>query len=130
MATEKKNHLYADFDTTFRINPITKDIGMVYDKQDVIESIKHLVMTNHYERPWQPHLGSNVDAYLFENVDSLTLAALESEIRSVVENHEPRVTIDTVKVVSYQNTIYVAMSFYLNNETELTVITMQLERTR
>lgn len=126
----KKKFLYSDFDPEFKINPITKDIQMVYDKKDVIEALKHLVMTNHYERPFQPELGSNVDAYLFENVDSLTLSALESEIKSVIANHEPRVTVDTVKILSYQNTIYVSLSFYLENDTELTVVTLELEKTR
>lgn len=126
----KKKFLYSDFDPEFKINPITKDIQMVYDKKDVIEALKHLVMTNHYERPFQPELGSNVDAYLFENVDSLTLSALESEIKSVIANHEPRVTVDTVKILSYKNTIYVSLSFYLENDTELTVVTLELEKTR
>ena len=126
----EKQFLYSDFDPEFKINPITKDLQMVYDKKDVINALKHLIMTNHYERPWQPNLGSNVDAYLFENVDSLTLSALESEIRNVIQNHEPRVTVDTVKVVSYLNSIYVSMSFYLENDTELTVITLELEKTR
>lgn len=126
----KKKFLYSDFDPEFKINPITKDIQMVYDKRDVIDALKHLVMTNHYERPFQPELGSNVDAYLFENVDSLTLSALESEIKSVIANHEPRVTVDTVKILSYQNTIYVSLSFYLENDTELTVVTLELEKTR
>lgn len=126
----KKKFLYSDFDPEFKINPITKDIQMVYDKKDVIDALKHLVMTNHYERPFQPELGSNVDAYLFENVDSLTLSALESEIKSVIANHEPRVTVDTVKILSYQNTIYVSLSFYLENDTELTVVTLELEKTR
>lgn len=126
----EKQFLYSDFDPEFKINPITKDLQMVYDKKDVINALKHLIMTNHYERPWQPNLGSNVDAYLFENVDSLTLSALESEIRNVIQNHEPRVTVDTVKVISYLNSIYVSMSFYLENDTELTVITLELEKTR
>ena len=126
----EKQFLYSDFDPESKINPITNDLQMVYDKKDVINALKHLIMTNHYERPWQPNLGSNVDAYLFENVDSLTLSALESEIRNVIQNHEPRVTVDTVKVISYLNSIYVSMSFYLENDTELTVITLELEKTR
>ena len=129
MAT-KNNHIYSDFDLTFKINPVTKDLQMVYDKQSVIESIKHLVMTNHYERPWNPSLGSNVDAFLFENVDQFTLASIESEIISTIKNFEPRAIVDSVKVIGYLNTIYVAISFYLSNDTNLTVITLELEKTR
>ena len=76
---------YKDLDLNFLIHPVRKDINKHKDEMAVINSIKNLMMTNHYERPFQPDLGSNVRRLLFENLDKITAISMEREIRQVVK---------------------------------------------
>jgi phage baseplate assembly protein W len=89
-------------------------------------------LTRHYEKPFNPDFGSNLDAILFENFSSLTSSMLENEIRNVVANYEPRASINDVQVSPGpdMNTYSVYLSFYIENATLPTTITLLLERNR
>ena len=130
MATLQK--IYADLDLTFARNPVTGDVSMSYDEQAVIRSVRNLLLTNYYERLFQPSLGSNVDAYLFEPSNSITAASLETEIRTTIENYEPRVIIDKIQVISIEdkNALYVELHFFIGNNTSPTSVNLLLERSR
>jgi len=123
---------YKDLDLNFLIHPVRKDINKHKDEMAVINSIKNLMMTNHYERPFQPDLGSNVRRLLFENLDKITAISMEREIRQVVENYEPRAQIKTLDIlpdVDY-NGFSVRMEFYIMNMTDPVTINFFLERVR
>jgi len=130
MATLKK--IYSDLDLTFTRNPVTGDVSMSYDEQSVIRSVRNLLMTNFYERPFQPTLGSNLNAFLFEQISAITASSIETEIKNVVNNFEPRVSIDNVEVVAIEdaNAFYVNLSFYIGNNTSPSEVNILLERTR
>ena len=105
---------------------------MSFDTQAVIRSIRNLLLTRHYERPFNPDLGSNIDAMLFEMVSPLSATSLEKEIQNVIENYEPRATVDSI-VVSAQpdnNAYNVTITFYIENATLPTTVTLLLERNR
>lgn len=89
---------YSDLDMTFAIHPIKKDVNKLYGERAIINSMKNLLLTNHYERPFQPYLGSNVKKLLFEPLDDITARTLETEIRNVLKNFEPRVDVIQVFV--------------------------------
>jgi len=72
--------LYSDIDFTFTRKPVTNDVALSYDSQAVIRSVRNLLQTRHYERPFNPDLGSNMDAMLFEPISMLTASSIESEI--------------------------------------------------
>lgn len=130
--TTKIARTYKDLDLLFNVHPIKKDINKHTAELAVINSIKNLVLTNHYERLFQPDIGSNVNKLLFENMDVITAAALEREIQQVIENYEPRARIYRVSVVpDYDNNKFsVDMEFLINNLTEPITITFFLERVR
>jgi phage baseplate assembly protein W len=98
----------------------------------VINSIKNLILTNHYERPFQPNIGSNVRRLLFENMDTITATTLENEIKQTIQNYEPRANISVIAVSpDYENngfTVY--MEFYVVNRTSPITINFFLERIR
>ena len=98
----------------------------------VINSLKNLILTNHYERPFQPDIGSNVRKLLFENLDIVTSTALEREIEQVIKNYEPRVRLESVSVAPNfdDNAFTVNMQFSIVNRTEPVSVTFQLERLR
>lgn len=130
MATLSK--IYSDIDFTFTKKPVIGDVALSYDAQAVIRSIRNILLTRHYEKPFNPDFGSNLDAILFENFSSLTSSMLENEIRNVVANYEPRANINDVQVSpnTDMNTYSVYLSFYIENATLPTTITLLLERNR
>jgi phage baseplate assembly protein W len=130
--TTKVARTYKDLDLLFNIHPVKKDINKHTAEMAVINSVKNLILTNHYERPFQPDLGSNVSKLLFENMDAVTASSLEREITQVINNFEPRVSIYRVAVVpDYDNNGFtVDMEFLINNQTDPIEITFFLERVR
>jgi len=123
---------YKDLDLNFILHPVRKDINKVTAEMAVITAIKNLVLTSHYERPFQPDLGCNVRSLLFENLDVITAAAIEREIVQMVRNYEPRVELLSVRVAPSidNNTFSVEMQFNIINRTEPVSIRFNLERLR
>jgi phage baseplate assembly protein W len=123
---------YKDLDMNFIIHPIKKDINKVVGEKAIINSIKNLLLTNHYERPFQPHLGSNIRKLLFEPLDALVARSLEIEIRTVLQNFEPRVKIISIRVSPQvqQNAFQVTLEFQPLNTLAPITITFFLERVR
>lgn len=138
MATTLKK-IYSDIDLSFNKNPITGDVAISYDDQAVIRSVRNLLLTNFYERPFQPNLGSNLTGLLFENTSSAMEAVIAKEISNCITNYEPRVTlIDNtdnqsaivVKINSDENGYNVTINFYIGNNTTPTTLNLLLKRTR
>jgi phage baseplate assembly protein W len=50
---------YSDFDLDFVAHPVTKDITKKLNENAIAQSIRNLLLTGHYERPFKPELGSN-----------------------------------------------------------------------
>ena len=124
--------IYSDIDFTFTKKPVTGDVALSYDTQAVIRSIRNLLLTRNYERPFNPDLGSSLDALLFELISPLVATAIEREIQTMIENYEPRATIDTVIVtpLTDRNAYNISLSFYIENATLPTTVTLLLERNR
>jgi phage baseplate assembly protein W len=130
--TVQKTRKYSDLDLNFTIHPVKKDINIFTNELAVINALKNLILTNHYERPFQPELGSNVRKLLFENLDIITAAALEKEISQTITNFEPRVEIEDISVApNYDKNSYgVTLRFNVINTTEPVTISFLLERIR
>jgi phage baseplate assembly protein W len=123
---------FKDLDLNFTIHPIKNDINKNIGTIAVVNSIKNLVLTNYYEKPFRPEIGSNVRRLLFENLDIITASTLESEIRRVIGNYEPRAEVKTVIVrPDFDNNGFsVYLEFFVINRTDPISITFFLERIR
>lgn len=108
------------------------DVALSYDTQAVVRSIRNLIQTKKYERPFNPNIDSQVDSALFDLMGMNNDSLIESEITRIVNAFEPRANIKTVTVKSdpEKNAYYVTMSFYIENSTTETVVTLLLERNR
>lgn len=87
---------YSDLDLDFQINPITGDINRKTGGDAIKRSIRNLIFTNYYERPFKSYIGSDVGRLLFDNVDPMTGVFLEDAIKMLINNHEPRVRLISV----------------------------------
>jgi len=94
---ENKN-IYKDFDLSFSRNPLTNDIGKKTDANAINQSMKMLLSTSFYERPFRPQVGSNLRRILFEPADPITIQDLRASIESLILNYEPRVQILDIKI--------------------------------
>jgi phage baseplate assembly protein W len=134
MATVTTNIVagYSDLDLNFTIHPVKKDINRYTNETAIVNSIKNLILTNHYERPFRPDIGSNVRRLLFENMDTITATTLEKEIAQTIKNYEPRANISRLNVSpDYDNNGFnVYMEFYVINRTNPITINFFLERIR
>lgn len=124
--------IYSDIDLTFNKMLGTNDLALRYDNQAVISSVRNLLSTNFYERLFQPNVGSNVQNLLFEPANDLTAGILRNEIRTTIENYEPRVKIDNLQVMANldSNSFSVYVSFYIGNNTSPTAVNLILQRSR
>lgn len=123
---------YKDLDLNFNIHPVKKDINKHTDELAIINSIKNLLLTNHFERLFQPQIGSNISKLLFENMDSITVSVLKKEIEQTIINFEPRAQIKEI-VISPQydeNRFSVLLTFLIVNRTEPVTIEFFLNRER
>jgi uncharacterized protein len=126
------NHIYSDLDLRFMPTLSTGDVSMRYDAQAVITSIRNLLNTNKYDRPFQPDVNSGINALLFEPANSITATLIENEITRVLTNYEPRAKINTVLVTVSPdlNSFRVNLSVFIGNQTQPTAINLILTRTR
>lgn len=98
--TTTRDNTYCDLDLDFKPHPTTKDVLMKTDEEAIKRSLRNLIYTNFYERPFQAHLGSGIYQLLFEPLTPLTQTYLKNAIEEVIRNYEPRVRVDLVKVTS------------------------------
>ncbi len=98
MPVQRRSKGFLDLSASFQENPLTNDLIALKNENAIARSVRNLVLTIQGERPFQPVLGTGVSKLLFENMDRLTASAIRSEIRSTIENFEPRVEINEILV--------------------------------
>jgi phage baseplate assembly protein W len=131
--TSKRNsRRYVDIDLDFGRNSVTNDIVRVEDVNAVKRSVRNLVQTNFYERPFHPELGCGVRELLFENFTPLTRIFLQRKIEEVITNYEPRASIEQVAVDDDQdkNRLVVDIYFYVQGVADPVSVTTFLQRLR
>lgn len=123
---------FKDLDLSLQIHPVKKDVNTHKNEYAIINSIKNLILTNHYEKFFHPEIGSNIRRLLFENVDTVIAAQIEKEIEDTVSNFEPRVEISKVTAIPSpdQNRYNVQMEFFITNVSNQIKINFFLERIR
>ena len=124
---------YTDLDLFFGKKSTSKDISKVTDVLAVKRSVRNLVLTNHYEKPFHPEIGSGVRDMLFEPMTPITAHILTKKIEDVIENFEPRARLISVRAIPNldRNEYECTIEFYVvNTPTELVDLTVFLERLR
>tara|TARA_Y100000389_G_scaffold134928_1_gene132415 strand:+ start:2042 stop:2482 length:441 start_codon:yes stop_codon:yes gene_type:complete len=122
---------FSDIDVSFTAKPN----GEIYKKMDaaaVKQSVKNIVLTNHFEKPFQPYFGGNVSTMLFEMADGTTTSSLKRTIKDAIESYEPRALVQEINVNSHAdyNTINVTIVFQVVNSREQVTLSTTLSRLR
>ncbi len=123
---------YKDLDLNFTAHPVTKDVVKRTGNAAIIGALRNLILTNLYEKPFQPTFGSRIRNLLFEDISFITANMLQSEIQSVIQNFEPRVSVDAIRVEGQpeENRYAVTLRFYINNLQNPVTINLFLEKVR
>ena len=99
MPVERVSKGFKDLSSSFQTNPLSNDLLGIKNETAIARSIRNLVLTQQGERPVNSILGSKVSGLLFENLDEITGSAIRDEIRTTINNFEPRVNLLEVKVL-------------------------------
>jgi phage baseplate assembly protein W len=123
---------YSDLDLDFIAHPTTKDVLVKTGADAIKRSVRNLILTNFYEKPFRPGIGSSAVKLLFDNMTPLVSNFLENAIAEVIQNYEPRVQLVNVTVEpDYDNNGYTArLDFIVLNRNEPLTTTIFLERVR
>jgi len=126
MDINRKTRQFTDFNLLFTSHPSTKDVTFKTDEDAVKASVRNLISTNNFERPFHPEIGCQIFGLLFENINPLTLDIMKQTIIDTVNKFEPRAVILDVNLNDSidKNSIDVDVIFRLvNNEKPITLRT-------
>lgn len=128
----RNTRIFSDLDLNFTAHPVTKDITRRYDENAIKTSLKNLILTSNYERPFHSEIGSPIKRLLFEPATPMLENLIQRAIVDVVTNFEPRVQlIDVVVNLSPDtNSLYVTIEFKIVNTESPLTLDLVLERTR
>jgi len=130
---DRAAQLYSDIDLFFGPKVGSKDISKLADFTAVKRSVRNLILTNFYEKPFHPEIGSGVRDILFEPMTPISAYILTMKIEVAIENYEPRVRLVGVRALPDidNNSYNVTLEFYVvNAPTELVNMEVLLERLR
>ena len=91
MATQRTSRRFKDISLSFSPHPVTKDLPVLLNERAIVRSVRNLVETIPTERFFDPDLGTDIRASLFENFNATTVTIIEDQIRSTIRRYEPRV---------------------------------------
>lgn len=144
---------YTDVDLGFNAKPGAENEqgvmqGDVYKKTDnaaVIQAVENILLTNHYEKPFNLFYGANLRAMLFETVENYSETLVREMITNAIKRDEPRV--EVVDVVFYdgstaiergvqslrdnfRNTVYIKVEFRIENSDGTFTASVNMNRLR
>lgn len=123
---------YTDFFNDFTPHPDTHDLAMKTDSRAIQQSLRNLVLTNSYERPYQSQIGGNLRRLLFAEVSVQIADSLKKRLQELIKNHEPRIVPREIVVTpdSKGRSYHCTISYYELNNPEPTAFYIQLNRIR
>ena len=130
--SKRSARIYKDLNLDFQQNTATKDIEKLTDVESVKRSVRNLINTNHYEKPFHPEIGSNLRAMLFELMTPQMNHVITKQIENLINNYEPRCRLVQVHTQPEfdRNGYSVQISFYVQNYPNPVVVESFLERLR
>ena len=112
MATQV-SRTFKDISFSFKRHPVTNDVTVLRNEDAIKKSVQNLVKTRINERFFNDLLGLSVEASLFEVVGSDISSSLTEEIKTLLENFEPRIKVLDIIVNDTQdyNGLYITIKY-------------------
>ena len=99
MPLQRVSQGFKDVSMTFQANPLNGDLIGLKNENAIARALRNIVFTLPGEKFFNENFGSSVSASLFENIDDITASAIKDEIIQSINNNEPRVELQNVKIV-------------------------------
>ena len=99
MPLQRVSQGFKDISMTFQANPLNGDLIGLKNENAIARALRNIVFTLPGEKFFDENFGSNVSASLFENLDDINASAIRDEIIQSINNNEPRVELQNVKIV-------------------------------
>ena len=122
---------FSDIDVNMTLHPQSGDLVLKYDINAIKRSIKNLLTTNLYERPFKPSLGINLSGMLFElstmGTDGIVL---EQDIIRMINTYEPRANVTDVFSSMNGTNLDVSLMLTISNDPRPQELNVTLQRVR
>ena len=128
-STRVARRWFTDIDVNMTLHPQSGDVVLKSDFNAIKRSVKNLLSTNLYERPFKPSLGVNLRGMLFE-LDNTDILVMEQEIKTLLNTFEPRATFTNIMTTADGNELDVTIMFSVGNSPEPHSLDLILERIR
>ena len=128
----RSNKAYSDLNLNFNKNPATKDVAKLKDVEAVKRAVRNLILTNRFERPFHPEIGSDIRSLLFENMTPVVEVLLKDRIKETIDVYEPRADVTDIIVSGDmdRNEYRVQIEFRVLNVPDAIIVTEFLQRLR
>jgi phage baseplate assembly protein W len=120
---------FTDIDINMTLHPQTGDTIVKSDILAIKRSVRNLISTNLYERPFKPSLGLNLRGMLFELTTQDNIV-LKDNIKALISSFEPRAKITEILVSDVGNDLNVTMMFTIHNDPSPQELDLVLQRVR
>lgn len=133
MTTIQRNtRTFSDLNLLFNVNPFTRDVTKRIDEEAIKASIRNLIQTRNFERPFHPEIGCQVNSLLFENITPVIYQIIKKTIFDVIEKFEPRVVVQDVltQETPDSNALDVTIIFRIINSERPITLRTTIQRVR
>lgn len=123
---------YRDLDLKLTLHPFRNDITPLKDSEAIKNAVRNLILTNFFERPFQPQIGANLKSLLFEPMDTITTISIRESIEDVILESEPRIRLIKINVtpVPDQNNYNIQVKYLIRQSNEIGQVNIVLKRIR
>jgi phage baseplate assembly protein W len=122
---------YSDLDLLFQKHPQTGDVVIRTDADAIKRSVKNIILTNHYERPFKPNFGGSIRELLFELTTDRRVRKVKERLKNMLETFEPRITKVVIGLRGLNNNeVSVQVNYSIKNGVSNQNIDMTLTRAR
>jgi phage baseplate assembly protein W len=111
-AINRNTRTFSDLNLLFTVNFFSKDVTKRIDEEAIKSSVRNLILTKNFERPFHPEIGCQVNNLLFENVTPVVYQLMKRTVFDVLQKFEPRIVV--LDVITQERPD--------NNQLEVTVI--------
>ena len=113
MPLERVSQGFKDISLSFQANPLNNDLIGLKNENAIARSVKNIVFTVPGEKFFNENFGSEITASLFENINEVSAAEIEDQIRESIGNFEPRVNLINVEAIpNFDNNQFDAVVTY------------------